>query len=203
MSIQLLLSFWAVSFVLVGTPGADWAYTISAGLRGRALVPAVLGLMLGHLAVTLVVAAGVGALVASTPMAMTFLTLLGATVLLWLGTSLLINPPIPTSGTEPAQSWGRWIVRGFCISGLNPKVLLLFLALLPQFTDPNGAWPIAAQIVALGTLDVLNCALIYFPVGYGAGLVLRTRPHTAMMVGRASGIVMILLSMVLVIDLSL
>ncbi|MGB6097568.1 MAG: LysE family translocator, partial [Comamonas thiooxydans] len=50
MSYAALTAFWAVSFLLVLTPGADWAYVISAGLRGRRLVlPATLGLACGAL----------------------------------------------------------------------------------------------------------------------------------------------------------
>ena len=59
MSYAALTAFWAVSFLLVLTPGADWAYVISAGLRGRRLVlPATLGLACGALLATLAVAAG-------------------------------------------------------------------------------------------------------------------------------------------------
>ena len=57
MSFAALTAFWAVSFLLVLTPGADWAYVISAGLRGRRLVlPATAGLACALLA-TLAVAA--------------------------------------------------------------------------------------------------------------------------------------------------
>jgi threonine/homoserine/homoserine lactone efflux protein len=47
-------------FLLIMTPGADWAYAISAGINGRRVVPAVMGLMSGHLLATLIVVAGVG-----------------------------------------------------------------------------------------------------------------------------------------------
>ncbi len=59
MSLSLLAAFWAVSFLFVITPGVDWAYMISAGLRERVVIPAAAGLLAGHLAATLVVAAGV------------------------------------------------------------------------------------------------------------------------------------------------
>ena len=45
-------AFWAVSFLFVITPGADWAYAIAAGLRHRVVLPAVGGLVVGHLAAT-------------------------------------------------------------------------------------------------------------------------------------------------------
>jgi threonine/homoserine/homoserine lactone efflux protein len=59
-----IAAFWVVSSLLIMVPGADWAYTIGAGLRGHSAVPAVGGIVLGYGAMTIVVAAGAGALVA-------------------------------------------------------------------------------------------------------------------------------------------
>jgi threonine/homoserine/homoserine lactone efflux protein len=85
-------AFWAVSFLLVITPGADWAYAIAAGLRHRLVFPAVGGLLAGHLAATAVVAAGVGALMARSPLVLTMLTAVGAAYLVWLGIGMLAHP---------------------------------------------------------------------------------------------------------------
>ena len=73
-----MMAFWAVSFLFVITPGADWAYAISAGLRGHTVVPAVLGMLSGHVLATLIVAAGVGGLLVKIPYALLMLTLMGA-----------------------------------------------------------------------------------------------------------------------------
>ena len=59
MAIGTLTAFWAVSFLLVLVPGADWAYAIAAGLRDRSVLPAVAGLLAGYAVLTAVVAAGV------------------------------------------------------------------------------------------------------------------------------------------------
>ena len=69
MTPAIFAAFWAVSMLFVITPGLDWAYIISAGIRGRVVVPAVAGLLLGHLMAIAIVAAGVGALVAGNPLA--------------------------------------------------------------------------------------------------------------------------------------
>lgn len=138
MEMSFIASFWLVSFLLIITPGADWAYTISAGINGRRVIPAVAGLMSGHLLATLIVVAGIGVLIAGHPLALSTITLLGAGYLMWLGIAVLRHPPTPGSQQYSADSWNRWAIKGLCISGLNPKVFLLFLALLPQFTDPQG-----------------------------------------------------------------
>jgi threonine/homoserine/homoserine lactone efflux protein len=190
--------FWAVSFLFVVTPGADWAYAIAAGLRHRVVLPAVGGLLAGHLAATAVVAAGVGALVARSPLVLTVLTAVGAVYLVWLGIGMLARPAVPQAWADEAPgSWVRQAAKGAGISGLNPKVFLLFLALLPQFTDPDAAWPLAAQIVVLGLVHVASCAVVYTAVGTGARRVLRARPAAARAVTRVSGAAMIVIGVVL------
>ncbi|QXH54850.1 LysE family translocator [Pseudomonas maumuensis] len=199
MAMSVLTAFWAVSLLFVITPGADWAYAISAGMRGRWVVPAVVGMLSGHLLVTLVVAAGVGSLIAGHPLALTLLTLAGCVYLLWLGANLLLSPAVPEAGAGGGQDSGsRWAFKGLCVSGLNPKVFLLFLALLPQFTDPQSNWPLPLQILLLGLMHLGSSLVIYLMVGYGAKAVLRTRPAAAQAVGRLSGGVMILIAVGLI-----
>jgi threonine/homoserine/homoserine lactone efflux protein len=196
-----IAAFWMLSLALALTPGADWAYAISAGLRYRTVVPAVSGLLLGHLAATLVVAAGVATLIVRSPTIMTMLTTAGAAYLVWLGISTLTRPSTPHAGSEPSNApWVRQAAKGAGISGLNPKVFLLFLALLPQFTDPRSAWPIGAQILLLGLVHVATCAVVYTGVGTGARVVLSTRPAAARVVTRISGAAMTGLGMILLVE---
>src|SRR6266545_707588 len=129
-----IVAFWAVSVVLIVVPGPDWAFAISSGLRGRVL-PAAGGIVLGYWVMTLVVAAGVGAPVAASPAALTILTIIGGGYLIWLGGKILAHPASPSAGDERART-GAWatVVQGVAVSGLNPKGLLIFVAMIPQFT---------------------------------------------------------------------
>ncbi|GKX61030.1 LysE family translocator [Leminorella grimontii] len=197
MEVSYIAGFWIVSFLLIVTPGADWAYTISAGIHGRTIIPAVMGLMSGHLLATIIVVAGVGVLIAGYPLLLSAITLLGAAYLLWLGVSLLRHPASVSAAKQQSGSWNVWAVKGLCISGLNPKVFLLFLALLPQFTDPNGKWPVAIQMAALGLMHLITCTLVYLCVGYGSRAVLSTRPQAARIVSMTSGGMMIFISTLL------
>ncbi|NHB95289.1 LysE family translocator [Photorhabdus stackebrandtii] len=198
MVLSLFAAFWAVSVLFIITPGADWAYAISAGMRGRAVIPAVAGLLCGHFIATIVVATGVGALVAGTPAVLTILTVAGAVYLLWLGINMIAHPSTLEAGnTNDVGSWVQWAVKGICVSGLNPKVFLLFLALLPQFTDPSASWSIPLQIVVLGLLHITSCGVVYLMVGFGSQAVLQTRPRAAQIVSRVSGAVMIIIAALL------
>lgn len=198
MGIATVAAFWAVSLLFVITPGADWAYAISAGLRHRSVVPAVGGLLSGHLAATALVAAGVGALVSGMPVVLTILTMVGSAYLVWLGVGMLRRPAALQAGVEePSGSPWREALKGAGISGLNPKVFLLFLALLPQFTTPTASWPVGVQIGVLGLIHVTSCAVIYLGVGVGARTVLRARPAAALLVSRFSGAAMIIIGLFL------
>ena len=192
MDTTTLAAFLAVDLLLVFTPGADWAYAISAGLRGRSVVPAVTGLIAGHAAYALVAVAGLAVLVASSPAALTALTVAGAGYLLWLGWGVLRQPAVPAAADESADaSRMRVMLRGAGISGLNPKALLLYFSLFPQFIDPARGWPVAAQTGLLSTVHLTACAVVYVAVGVLARTVLTTRPSAARVVTRVSGATMI------------
>ncbi len=201
MALGAVLAFWGTSFLLVMTPGADWAYMITAGLRNRSVAPAAAGLLIGYLALTAVVAAGVAAVVARSPMVLTALTMVGAVYLIWLGVSRFVHPAAPAAGTEEAAgpTWWRQTLKGAGISGLNPKALLLFLALLPQFTDSTSSWPLAVQIMILGLVHIVSCAVVYSSVGVGARLVLRARPSLARAVARISAAAMMVIGALLIV----
>jgi threonine/homoserine/homoserine lactone efflux protein len=191
-------AFMAVSMLLVLVPGADWAYAITTGLRGGSAVVAVGGLLLGYAGLTVAVMAGVAALLAGSPGALTILTLVGAAYLVWLGVAAVLKPAtVEASAVAPAGPISMEILRGAGISGLNPKGLLLFLALLPQFTDGRGSLPVPLQIGLLGLTHILNCALVYFAVALFARMVLRARPGIARNVSRASGLAMIAIGVLL------
>jgi threonine/homoserine/homoserine lactone efflux protein len=195
MPISVLAAFWAVSFLFVITPGVDWAYAISAGMQGRRVLAAVGGMLCGHLIAILVVAAGVGGVVAGNPLALAALTIVGSLYLLWLGVNMVRNPAMPQADpTKAPAPWSRWAIKGICVSGLNPKVFLLFLALLPQFTTPLAALSVPVQIISLGLVHMASCAVIYLLVGFGAQVVLRSRPSAARWVSRVSGAAMMFIA---------
>jgi threonine/homoserine/homoserine lactone efflux protein len=190
MSTSQLIAFWGVSFLLVLVPGADWAYVIGAALHGGSVLRPAAGLLVGYVALTVVVAAGVGAVVATVPHVLSTLTVVGALYLIYLGVGPLTKPTIPDA---EAQEPRRAVLKGVGTSLLNPKGLLLFLALLPQFTDPANRWPIAVQIAALGLIHVLSCGIVYPSVGLLARAVLGARPKAARAAIRISGAAMIVI----------
>jgi threonine/homoserine/homoserine lactone efflux protein len=203
MALDPVLAFWAICLLLIIVPGADWAFIISAGLRSRSVVPAVGGLVLGYTGLTVVVAVGVGALVARSPVLLTALTVAGGVYLIWRGTVTLStappdlgSPDLATASSGPAFT-GPTVARGVGVSGLNPKGLLLFLALLPQFADRHGSWPMPAQLGLLGVVFTVTCGTFYLGLGSVVRRILLPRPWTARAVTRLSGAAMIVIGALL------
>ncbi|OIK03941.1 LysE family translocator [Streptomyces monashensis] len=205
----LLFSFLAVDLLLVGVPGADWAYVIATALRGRSVPRAVAGLVSGYALHTVLATAGLAVLVAGSPKLLTALTVAGAGYLLWLGWGVLRRPAVPGAdgapdtapeGTSQAAE-GRLFLRGATISGLNPKGLLLYLSVLPQFLTLRGAHlPVPAQTAALGLLHMACCAAVYLTVGVLARALLSARPAAARAVTRTSGAAMLGIGAILLVE---
>ncbi|MET9081045.1 LysE family translocator [Streptomyces sp. NPDC004237] len=187
-----LISFLAVDLLLVCVPGADWAYVIAAGVRGRSVTRAVAGLMTGYALHTALAVAGLAVLVAGSPALLTALTAAGAGYLIRLAWSVLRRPAaVPTGDAgEAAAPEGFW--RGAAISGLNPKALLLYLSVLPQFLVTRGDHPpIALQTAVLGALHMACCTAVYLTVGTLARRLLAARPRAARAVTHTSGAAML------------
>jgi threonine/homoserine/homoserine lactone efflux protein len=107
-----------------------------------------------------------------------------------------------TGTTQPATGrTGRvTVARGAGVSALNPKGLLLFLALLPQFTSPHWGWPLPVQLGFLGLVFMLSVAAFYLCLGSFARRSLNSRPAAARAVSRLSGAAMIVIGALLLIE---
>jgi threonine/homoserine/homoserine lactone efflux protein len=195
--LTLVLQFWTVALLLALTPGADWAYAIAAGLQPRSVLPSIAGMVAGYVVVVVVVALGIGALVTEYPAALAALTFAGAAYLLYLGVSTLLarsRPAVAASDRPVGTSARTRFLRGAGVSGINPKGVLLLLALLPQFVSPHG-WPAPVQMGVLGSLHLLDCAVVYLLVALAARRILGSRPRASIVVTKVSGVLMVLIGL--------
>ncbi|MGO4122419.1 LysE family translocator [Arthrobacter sp. YAF16] len=202
MNPQLFLAFIGVAVALACTPGVDWAYSIAAGLKDRSFVPAVAGLCGGYVVHTALLAAGLAAVITGMPGLLGWLTVAGAGYLLWLGVSTVRSWRGASFGgqaaTAPAQAnQFRVFLQGMGTSGINPKGLLFFVALVPQFVSTDAALSVPLQSGLLGLTFVLLVAVVYSCVALLARKLLHTRPGAARRVTLASGIIMVALGLVL------
>lgn len=201
MPLHSVLAFWAVISILISIPGPDWAFVLGATLGGSPVVASVAGLVVGYLAITAVVAGGVGEIVASFPAVLGILTILGGGYLIWLGIANWIKTSsIQFADQIPLLSGGRTFFKGIGVSGLNPKGLLVLLALLPQFTSKSNTWPVAAQLALLGIVFAATCGVIYFCLGIFTSKILSTNPKIASAVTRFAGAAMVTIGVLLLFE---
>lgn len=200
MDMALLGAFAISGLGFAFLPGADWGYAIATGVRGRGIWPAITGLTLGYVVLTLATAFGIAAVIAASPHGLDVITIVGVAYLGWLGVQTLRS----AHGARYAESSGvdgvslsRMFAKGVATSGTNPKGLLLFIALLPQFVSVQAAWPPSTQMLVLGAVFTLTVFGVYTLVAFTSKTVISRRPELARFVSYASGALMLVLAALL------
>lgn len=179
MSGQMLVLFALTALPLICTPGPDILFVAGQSVRGKRSesLRALLGVLSGYMAHAVLASLGVAAIVASSPLLFDAIRWLGVAYLLFLAVQMMRAAFTVRSAFSIGDGGKASLVKGFFTSFLNPKGLLLFLSILPQFIDPAGA--VAAQALALSGVFILLCALVYGAVGWLAGLAGRRAAVTA------------------------
>lgn len=184
------------------TPGADLLFIVSrsASQGWRAGAVAALGVGAGCLVHVSAAAAGLSALVAASDTAFAVVKWLGAAYLVWLGVGLLRSRAAAAAVDAeavvlPAQRLRAVFGQGVLTNVLNPKVVLFFLAFLPQFVAAHGRHQGLAFLL-LGIVFTVNGTLFNLAVAavvaHTGRRLSRVRP-LAIWMRRAAGLVFIAL----------
>jgi threonine/homoserine/homoserine lactone efflux protein len=181
--LSALLGFALVSFGMVRTPGPNMIYLISRSLAQGAAAGMVSlgGVALGFVFYMLCAAFGITALLFAVPYAYDALRLGGALYLLWLAWQVLKpNGRSPFQVRDlPVDGPKKLFAMGFLTNLLNPKIAMLYLALLPQFIDP-GAGSVLMQSIVFGTIQIVISVSVNAMIALTAGSItgfLSTRPN--------------------------
>lgn len=172
LTLTTLAVFAASTLALLAVPGPSVIYVVARSAEhGRtAGLVSMLGLEVGALLHVILAAAGVSAILTSTPWAFNAIRWLGAGYLVTMGIQQLRHRPRLDAAPAAAvatRSYGRLFRDGVLVDVLNPKTALFFLAFLPQFVDP-GRGQVSLQILALGLCFVLLAALVDSSYALGA-----------------------------------
>jgi threonine/homoserine/homoserine lactone efflux protein len=187
--VSSLIGFALISLGIVLTPGPNMIYLISRSItQGRAAgLISLGGVALGFVFYMLCAAFGITALLFAVPYAYDALRFAGAAYLLWLAWQA-VRP----GGSSPFQlkklakdSPRKLFVMGFVTNLLNPKIAMLYLALLPQFIDPAGG-SVLAQSLLLGSIQIVISVSVNAMIALAAGTIalFLTRRPTWMLVQR-------------------
>lgn len=168
-----LFLFALTALPLVFTPGPDILFvSAQAVTRGRgAALRATAGVLLGYVAHGGLAALGVAAVVAAHPMLFEALRWIGVGYLAFLAAMLVRSAFRPGAGRQVPATSGSMLLRGFLTSFLNPKGLMMYFAIIPQFIDPAGS--VAVQAGAISATFVVLCGIGYGAVGLAAATAAR------------------------------
>ncbi|MEK0362075.1 LysE family transporter [Pseudomonas sp. CBC3] len=142
MTFESWLAYFAACWVISLSPGAGAIASMSCGLQygfWRGYWNAI-GLQIALVLQIAVVAAGVGAVLATSSLAFSLIKWFGVAYLLWLALKQWQALPEMLDDSAAPRPIGRpltLVLRGFLVNASNPKAIVFILAVLPQFLDPQ------------------------------------------------------------------
>jgi threonine/homoserine/homoserine lactone efflux protein len=193
-----LVSFSVAAFVLIVVPGPSVLFVVSRGvaLGRRAAIVTAMGNAVGIYVQVVAVALGVGAVIERSVMLLSAIRLLGAAYLVYLGVQAFrhrraLAAVLDVGARAPER--GNLAVEGLVVGASNPKWIVFFTAILPQFIDPAGA-PVPLQMLALGAIAVAIAVVSDSMWGMAAGTArswLARSPRRLEALGGVGGLTMI------------
>src|SRR5574343_590283 len=149
MTLTVWLGFLLAAILIAVTPGPGAVISMSTGVRHGywAALSAILGLQAAILLHLLVVALGLGALLAASEAAFVLVKFVGAAYLIWLGIQKWRAPAVPIDDEVPALGRKGLFLQGLLVNLTNPKAIIFIGALVPQFVAPRE--PQLAQYVLI------------------------------------------------------
>ncbi|OZM77551.1 LysE family translocator [Pseudonocardia sp. MH-G8] len=171
-SVETLLAFAVACIILVIIPGPSVLFVVGRALAHgrRAALTGVAGNTTGAAMVAVVVALGFGAIAAQSSTVFTVLKLVGAAYLVYLGihTIRARGDLIARLGEPAGPADRRMFWQGVIVGFTNPKLLVFFAAVLPQFVDVE-AGSATTQMLVLGLLFAVIAATLDSVWGLAAG----------------------------------
>jgi threonine/homoserine/homoserine lactone efflux protein len=198
MPLDLYLSYLVAALIVIASPGPDSLNSLAIGIsRGRREgVAYALGVGVGCLTHTVWAMLGISAIVAASAALFNVIKWIGVAYLVWLCIQSLRSKGSIAAIGKPPQSGNaaQRFRQGVLTNALNPKVMLFFLAFLPQFVDPQHGAAVIWQLGSMGITFTVITALAYSALAWSAGSVgarLIKQPRIALWLERATGIVFI------------
>lgn len=158
-----LLTFALAAIALIALPGPSVLFVIGRSLALGRLggFLSVLGNALGLVPIVIAVALGLGVIVTQSVVIFTIIKFVGAGYIVYLGVQAIRHRKDAAKdiGVSSARksNW-RVLAEGFMVGISNPKSLVFFVAVLPQFVDySQGAVPL--QLATLGLVFVILAVL--------------------------------------------
>ncbi|MDJ0939720.1 MAG: LysE family transporter [Woeseiaceae bacterium] len=194
MTIDLWLLYVGTVLVFMATPGPSHLLMLSVSLSNgfRRSLATASGDLTANAIQMLLAGLGLATVIAASRYGFAIIKWAGVLYLVWIGLRQIIasyRRQVDSAGLAPASFRELW-VRGFVTSAANPKAVVFFAALFPQFID-SGA-PLAPQLLVLGATYIVIDGMFLATYGAGAGwLGRRVRGRSRALIDRVAGAGMI------------
>ena len=196
----VLASFLATSIALIISPGPDTLIILRHALNnGRGVgLAAVSGVQLGLVVHTLLAVAGISLAIASSPALLKGIAIIGAGYLAWLGLKSLKGDgglAFDDADKTAAPNTGQALREAALCNLLNPKVILIFLALYPNFIDYQRG-NVTEQLIGLSVIMIVINTIWQTPIALAADALSRWMSNPAVLKGvnRASGVILLIMA---------
>ncbi|MEU5848733.1 LysE family translocator [Saccharopolyspora shandongensis] len=171
MDLGIVLAFIGAAAVISLVPGPDMMFILANGISSgpRGGVVAALGMSSGIVVHTVVAALGLTAIFQAVPVALEVVRIAGVVFLLYLAVQSWRASAMAEVQAAPARSLRRIYALAVLTNVSNPKVILFYLAFVPQFVSTQATWPIPVQLLVLGGLLVVVGISVDASVGLTSG----------------------------------
>ena len=173
MSLNFVLIYTTTVFIASIIPGPSMLLALSHGMQFGA--KRTIASAMGNMSVTIIQAlisiAGLGTILIASETAFQILKLAGAAFLVYMGIKLLISSKITFSPSNNDKNQSKTSLRKMysqaaLVTAGNPKAIIFFTAIFPQFIDPNRAYlPQSFLLISLGCLIAFSCFMLYAVCG--------------------------------------
>ena len=192
MTWQIWSAFVLVETALCMTPGPAVLLVLSQALtRGAArAVWSITGILAANTVYFILSATGVGAILLASYDLFFAIKWIGAAYLIWLGVGAFLgkSKALSIRAADPkVASGGRLFLNGFVLQMANPKVIVFFTALVPQFISPHAAIVPQVAILAVTSVAIEFTVQLVYAVLAGRAAHLAAQPRFARITDRVAG----------------
>lgn len=196
MTWQIWSAFVLVETALCLTPGPAVLLVLSQALTRGApkAVWSIAGILAANTIYFILSAMGVGAVLLASYDLFFAIKWIGAAYLIWLGVSAFLgkSKALSIRAADPKEvPGGRLFLNGLVLQMANPKVIVFFTALLPQFINPHAAIMPQVAILAVTSVVIEFTVQLFYAVLAGRAAHLAAQPRFARITDRVAGSLLI------------
>ncbi len=169
MSLNFTLLYMTTVFIASILPGPSMLLALTHGMQFGA--KRTIASAMGNLTVTLIQAfisiAGLGTILIASEAAFQFIKFAGAAYLVYMGVAILLSPkmsivPQNTKQFQKEVSLHKMYLQAAFVTAGNPKAIVFFTAIFPQFINPNATYlPQFFSLMSMGSLIAFSCFMLY------------------------------------------